>query len=218
MQLRWTTADSDLGWILVAATPGGLAAVRLADDDVVLEARFRAWAARARPGLTPVRDDDGLAAALEIVRAAGAGKPGAVDLPLEPLELPLDLVGTPFQVRVWAALRAIPRGEVRTYGAVARAVGAPRAARAVGSACGANPVAIVVPCHRVVPAGGGVGSYAYGADRKRLLLRREGWAGDRAEGPAGLDSSRPIASARRAAPSDSRVSSGFPVCRGPEAP
>jgi AraC family transcriptional regulator of adaptative response/methylated-DNA-[protein]-cysteine methyltransferase len=185
VQLRWTTADSDLGWILVAATPRGLAAVRLDDDDAVLEARFRAWAARARPGLTPVRDDDGLTAALEIVRAAGAGQPVAVDLPhalhLElPLELSLDLVGTPFQARVWAALRAIPRGEVRTYGAVARAVGAPRAARAVGSACGANPVAIVVPCHRVVPAGGGVGSYAYGADRKRLLLRREGWAGDRA--------------------------------------
>ncbi len=177
MQLRWTSADSDLGWILVAATPGGLAAVRLDDDDAVLEARFRAWAARARPGLTPVRDDDGLTAALEIVRAAGAGQPVAVDLPHA---LPLDLVGTPFQVRVWAALRAIPLGEVRTYGAVARAVGAPQAARAVGSACGANPVAIVVPCHRVVPAGGGVGAYAYGADRKRLLLRREGWAGDRA--------------------------------------
>lgn len=172
MQLRWTTADSDLGRILVAATPGGLAAVRLADDDAGLETRFRGWAARARPGLIPVRDDAGLGAELDVVRAAGAGSPAAAAVPPD---LPLDLAGTPFQVRVWAALRAIPRGEVRTYAAVARAVGSPRATRAVGSACGANPVAIVVPCHRVVPAGGGVGAYAYGADRKRLLLEREGW-------------------------------------------
>jgi AraC family transcriptional regulator of adaptative response/methylated-DNA-[protein]-cysteine methyltransferase len=166
MALRWTAGESDLGGILVAVSPRGLAAVRLADDGTDLEAGFGAWAARAHPGLAVVRDDGDPAGALHAVRAAIAGGPAA--------GLPLDLAGTPFQQRVWSALREIPRGEVRTYGEVARAVGAPRAVRAVGSACGANPVAVVVPCHRVVPAAGGVGAYAYGPDRKRLLLGREG--------------------------------------------
>jgi AraC family transcriptional regulator, regulatory protein of adaptative response / methylated-DNA-[protein]-cysteine methyltransferase len=75
---------------------------------------------------------------------------------------------------VWEELRRIPAGETRTYGEVAAAIGEPRAARAVGSACGANPVPVVVPCHRVVPAGGGVGSYGLGPERKRRLLRQEG--------------------------------------------
>jgi O-6-methylguanine DNA methyltransferase len=75
---------------------------------------------------------------------------------------------------VWEELRRIPAGEVRTYGEVAEAIGAPRAHRAVGSACGANPVPIVVPCHRVVPASGGVGNYGLGPARKVELLRREG--------------------------------------------
>jgi len=171
--LRFTVADSDLGPLLVAASPRGLVAVRLGDGDDdahgTLEARFGEWSARARPDLSPTRDDHGLVDEVAVVRAATAGVP-------VPPDLPLDLTGTRFQVRVWSALRAIPRGEVRTYGAVARAVGAPRATRAVGSACGANPVAIVVPCHRVVPASGGVGAYAYGAGRKRLLLGREGVA------------------------------------------
>lgn len=170
MALRWTTGESDLGPLLVAVSPRGLAAVRLADDATDLESRFRAWATRAHPGLVVVRVDAGPGAVLDpvldAVRIAIAGGPTP--------DLPLDLVGTPFRRRVWSALRAIPRGEVRTYGAVARAVGAPRATRAVGSACGANPVAVVVPCHRVVPAAGGVGAYAYGPERKRRLLRREG--------------------------------------------
>ncbi|MFO1537970.1 MAG: methylated-DNA--[protein]-cysteine S-methyltransferase [Actinomycetota bacterium] len=174
MTLRFTVADSDLGPLLVAASPRGLVAVRLGDDGGgegggPLEARFGEWCARARPDLSPARDDHGLVDEVAVVRAATAGVP-------VPPDLALDLTGTRFQVRVWSALRAIPRGEVRTSGAVARAVGAPRATRAVGSACGANPVAIVVPCHRVVPASGGVGAYAYGAGRKRLLLGREGVA------------------------------------------
>jgi O-6-methylguanine DNA methyltransferase len=86
----------------------------------------------------------------------------------------LHLVGSDFQQRVWSALNTIPRGSVRTYAEVADEVGAPRAARAVGRACGTNPVSIIVPCHRVVPATGGIGNYGWGPTRKRTLLAREG--------------------------------------------
>jgi AraC family transcriptional regulator of adaptative response/methylated-DNA-[protein]-cysteine methyltransferase len=90
--------------------------------------------------------------------------------------LPLDLRGTPFQRRVWAALREIPPGRTETYGALAARIGQPGAARAVARACAANPVALLVPCHRVVPAGGGTGGWRWGAARKRDLLMREGAA------------------------------------------
>jgi O-6-methylguanine DNA methyltransferase len=88
-------------------------------------------------------------------------------------DFPLDLRGSPFQLKIWAALRAIPYGERRTYAAVAEAAGSPRAVRAAGTACGANPVAIAVPCHRVVPSGRGIGHYGGGADVKRRLLALE---------------------------------------------
>jgi O-6-methylguanine DNA methyltransferase len=89
-------------------------------------------------------------------------------------DLPLDLRGTPFQRRVWQALRAIPYGETRTYQQVARAVRRPRAVRAVGAANGANPVALVVPCHRVVATGGKLGGYGGGLELKARLLAMEG--------------------------------------------
>ena len=87
--------------------------------------------------------------------------------------VPLDIRGTVFQRRVWEELGRIPRGETRTYQEIARAVGAPEAVRAVGSACGANPVALVVPCHRAVRADGGLGGYAWGLARKKKLLSLE---------------------------------------------
>jgi AraC family transcriptional regulator of adaptative response/methylated-DNA-[protein]-cysteine methyltransferase len=87
--------------------------------------------------------------------------------------VPLDIRGTVFQRRVWDELRRIPRGETRTYREIARAVGAPAAVRAVGSACGANPVALVVPCHRAVRTDGGLGGYAWGLGRKKKLLALE---------------------------------------------
>jgi AraC family transcriptional regulator of adaptative response/methylated-DNA-[protein]-cysteine methyltransferase len=87
--------------------------------------------------------------------------------------VPLDIRGTVFQRRVWEELRRIPRGETRTYREIARAVGAPDAVRAVGSACGANPVALVVPCHRAVRTDGGLGGYAWGLPRKKKLLALE---------------------------------------------
>ncbi|MEL7320190.1 MAG: methylated-DNA--[protein]-cysteine S-methyltransferase, partial [Pseudomonadota bacterium] len=88
--------------------------------------------------------------------------------------IPLDVKGTAFQQQVWKALRDIPSGETRSYGELAAALGNPKASRAVGSANGANNIAVLIPCHRVVQADGSIGGYAYGPDIKRELLRREG--------------------------------------------
>jgi len=89
------------------------------------------------------------------------------------VSLPLDIRGTAFQQQVWRALQKIPAGRTRSYAEVARSIGRPDAMRAVGSACGANPVALVVPCHRVVQTGGGLGGYRWGVERKRELLEAE---------------------------------------------
>lgn len=91
-------------------------------------------------------------------------------------QVPLDLEGTPFQIAVWEALRTIPFGETRTYGEVARMIRRPKAVRAVGQACGANPVCVLIPCHRVVTAGGGLGGYSGGLPHKRRLLEYESTA------------------------------------------
>jgi AraC family transcriptional regulator of adaptative response/methylated-DNA-[protein]-cysteine methyltransferase len=96
------------------------------------------------------------------------------------LELPLDIQATAFQWQVWLALAAIPYGETRTYSEIAREIGRPSAARAVARACATNPVALAIPCHRVLPARGGTGGYRWGARRKQELLRRE--AGHRTSG------------------------------------
>jgi AraC family transcriptional regulator of adaptative response/methylated-DNA-[protein]-cysteine methyltransferase len=90
--------------------------------------------------------------------------------------LPLDLRGTAFQQRVWAALRAIPSGQTATYAEIAHQIGAPKATRAVAGACAANPVAVVIPCHRVLRSDGALSGYRWGVDRKRALLAREGRA------------------------------------------
>jgi O-6-methylguanine DNA methyltransferase len=107
---------------------------------------------------------------------------------VEPSTLPVDLHGTPFQLRVWHALRAIPRGQVRSYASIARDVGSARAMRAVGGANGKNPVAVVVPCHRVVEADMSLGGYSGGLQYKRYLLSLEGGklVGDRVQ-PGQLD-------------------------------
>jgi AraC family transcriptional regulator of adaptative response/methylated-DNA-[protein]-cysteine methyltransferase len=111
-------------------------------------------------------DDPELKAQVEAVVAL-------IDEPANRAELPLDVRGTAFQHRVWDALRRIPAGETWTYGQLAEAIGAPRAVRAVGAACGANPVAVVVPCHRVVGADRKLTGYRWGVEKKRQLLERE---------------------------------------------
>ena len=96
-----------------------------------------------------------------------------VDDPAHPLDLPTDVRGTAFQQAVWAALRAIPPGQTRTYSDIAAAIGRPGAVRAAGTACGDNALAVLVPCHRVLRGDGSLGGYAYGVERKKALLDRE---------------------------------------------
>jgi AraC family transcriptional regulator of adaptative response/methylated-DNA-[protein]-cysteine methyltransferase len=162
--IRWTIAPIPQGVALVAATERGLCAVRLGHETETLAQELRAEFPRAALS----RDDAALLGVAAIVSdlAVGRRRPEADGLPL-------DVHATAFRRRVWEALRRIPAGETRSYAQIAAAVGAPRAARAVGSACAANPVAVVVPCHRVVGSDGSLHGYAYGLARKRQLLDAE---------------------------------------------
>jgi len=168
--ITYAVVPCSLGSLLVAATERGLCQVALGDDPADLEERLvgEFHAADVR------RDDGTLRDLVEIVLDGIAGALPAPDLPL-------DLRGTAFQRRVWEELRRIPAGQTRTYAQVAAAIGHPKAARAVGRACATNPAPVVVPCHRVVPASGGLGNYSMGVERKRALLDREASA---AEGSA----------------------------------
>jgi AraC family transcriptional regulator of adaptative response/methylated-DNA-[protein]-cysteine methyltransferase len=158
--IRFASFATTLGTVLVAATPRGVCAVKLGQDAEKLERllaeEFSAAAlvAQAMPEVEAK------------IRAFIAGEGSLA-------RVPVDIRGTVFQRRVWEELRRIPRGETRTYGEIARAIGAPAAVRAVGSACGANPVALVVPCHRAVRADGGLGGYAWGLPVKQRLLELE---------------------------------------------
>ena len=157
--IRWAIADSPLGPMLVAATARGICRLSFDEDEGALARRFHA--------ATILPDDGSIAGLVE-----GALK--AVREPLAMPDLPLDVAGTAFQQAVWQELRRIPPGETRSYAAIAAAVGRPGAVRAAGSANGANPVAVLVPCHRVVRSDGSLGGYAYGLERKRKLLEAEG--------------------------------------------
>ncbi len=160
--IRFAATGSPLGKLLVGATSKGVCWVGLGDSSRELERELRLDLPRA----DLVRDDDGLRGWVDAVvkEVAGASPEGAV---------PLDLQGTVFQLRVWRKLMEIPPGETRSYGAVAAEIGRPAAARAVAGACAKNRVAVLVPCHRVVPVGGGIGGYRWGGERKRVLLARE---------------------------------------------
>lgn len=160
--VRYTCASSPVGRVLVAATPRGVCRVSVGRADAELVQALRAEFPRA----TVQRATADLASAVAAVLAHLAGRTPRLDLPL-------DVQATAFQWQVWNALRDIPRGETRSYSAVAAAIGRPRAARAVARACATNPVALAIPCHRVVPSAGGVGGYRWGADRKKALLARE---------------------------------------------
>jgi AraC family transcriptional regulator of adaptative response/methylated-DNA-[protein]-cysteine methyltransferase len=163
LEITYGVAGSPLGHVLLARTARGVCWLGLGDDEAQLEAELR----RDRPGATLRRDDQALTTETGAVRAylAGAG-PCA--------ELPLDLRGTPFQRRVWAALRAIPYGETRTYGQIAASLGlGPGSARAVGGAGAANPVSLLVPCHRAVGGDGKLRGFRWQIERKRALLELE---------------------------------------------
>jgi len=156
--IRYAVTDSSLGSMLVAATDKGLCRIAFDEDEAALRARFPR--ARILPG------DAAFAALVADVVAL-------VDDPARVTQLPVDVAGTAFQQAVWAALRAIPPGETRSYAQIAAAIGRPGAVRAAGSACGDNGLAVLVPCHRVVRADGTLGGYAYGLERKKALLARE---------------------------------------------
>ena len=162
MQLRYTIVDSPLGRLLVAGSERGVSAVSLGESDAVLERLLR----EEYPAAYIVRDDAALSAWVRaIVRHLKGRQPH--------LHLPLDVQATAFQWRVWQELRKIPYGKTRSYGEVARAIGRPSAVRAVARAIATNPVAIIVPCHRVIGSDGSLTGYRWGVPRKRALLAKE---------------------------------------------
>jgi AraC family transcriptional regulator, regulatory protein of adaptative response / methylated-DNA-[protein]-cysteine methyltransferase len=162
MTVRFALAASPLGRILVASTDRGICRVTLGDDDRALEQGLRA----EYPAAVLAPADPVLAEA--VVRVIAALEPGAPDP-----RLPTDVRATAFQHLVWRQLQKIPRGSTRTYQQVAEAIGRPSAARAVARACATNPVAVIVPCHRVVRADGTLGGYRWGTHRKQAILRAE---------------------------------------------
>jgi AraC family transcriptional regulator of adaptative response/methylated-DNA-[protein]-cysteine methyltransferase len=163
--IRYATAPSPLGRMLVAATPSGICAIAFGRDDSELTADLRQRFDQAQ--LVPAKGNTGwLADAVAFVASQTTEHPLAATFPL-------DVRATAFQQRVWKALQQIPRGETRSYSELAREIGKPTAARAVAAACGANPVAIAVPCHRVVGQDGSLTGYRWGIDRKRKLLAAE---------------------------------------------
>jgi AraC family transcriptional regulator of adaptative response/methylated-DNA-[protein]-cysteine methyltransferase len=172
--IRFTTAQSAFGWLVVGATARGLCWLALASTSAEAEASLR-----EEFPLAEIERDQALAGMVNVALATVADdrqRPqdqlGESAVP-QPLGLKLDLRGTAFQLRVWQALRAIPRGQTRTYSQLARDLGDPKATRAVARACATNRVSIVVPCHRVVGASGSLTGYRWGVDRKRQLLAAE---------------------------------------------
>lgn len=155
----WTIAETSLGMMLIASTKRGICRLSFDEDESALFDRF-----------PNARIEKGGEVMSDIVSGAVA----AVEAPSKMPDLPLDVAGTAFQQAVWAELRRIPPGETRSYAQIAAAVGKPAAVRAAGSANGANNVAVLIPCHRVVRSDGSLGGYAYGLDRKRALLEKEG--------------------------------------------
>jgi AraC family transcriptional regulator of adaptative response/methylated-DNA-[protein]-cysteine methyltransferase len=162
MTIQYAIVPSPLGRLLVAATSRGLCAVRFGESVPDLERELREEFSSAQVR----RDDAALRPYLQPLLASLRGENVTIDLPL-------DVRATAFQKRVWDALREIPTGETRSYSEVARAIGDPKAVRAVATACANNPVALAVPCHRVVRGDGELAGYRWGIDRKKKLLEQE---------------------------------------------
>ena len=156
--IRWAVVPTTLGSMLVAATERGVCRLSFNEDEAELRRRF--------PKAEIVAGGEAFAALLRDVIVA-------VEQPGTGQDIPLDVQGTAFQEAVWQALRAIPPGETRSYAQIAAMVGKPGAVRACGSANGANNVAVLIPCHRVVRSDGTLGGYAYGLEIKAALLQRE---------------------------------------------
>jgi AraC family transcriptional regulator of adaptative response/methylated-DNA-[protein]-cysteine methyltransferase len=162
MMIAYSMIDSPIGQVLVAATNEGVCSVKIGDSESSLVRQLRGEFPAAAIAASQKPKSEWVKAIAKHLRG---------DSPA--LDLPIDVQATAFQWKVWRALQRIPYGETRAYGEVAKSIGKPKAVRAVASACANNPVAIVVPCHRVVPATGGTGRYRWGLERKAKLLERE---------------------------------------------
>ncbi len=165
-RIVYAIVDSPLDRLLVATTGTGLCFVSLGEDDAALVAALEAEFPAAE---SITRDNPAVAPAVESLIAYLEGA-------LPPADLPLDVRATAFQRRVWQELVAIPCGETRSYSQIAEALGLPRGQRAVARACATNPVALLVPCHRVLRGDGGLGGYRWGLERKAALIAREAGA------------------------------------------
>jgi AraC family transcriptional regulator of adaptative response/methylated-DNA-[protein]-cysteine methyltransferase len=162
VNINYTITDSSMGRLLVAMTERGVCAVRMSDTDAELEKDLR----EEFPHAEIKRDDSALQEQLQkILNHLDHNEPR--------LDLPLDIRATAFQRQVWEKLRAIPYGQTVSYGDVAKSLGNPGAVRAVGRACATNPVALVIPCHRVVREDQSLGGYRWGLERKKKLLQKE---------------------------------------------
>jgi AraC family transcriptional regulator, regulatory protein of adaptative response / methylated-DNA-[protein]-cysteine methyltransferase len=160
--LHYAFADSSLGVVAVARSPKGICAILLANHRRDLLSELR----QTFPAAGLVENAESLAPILaRVVRF--------VESPAAGLDLPLDVHGTEFQQRVWRALRKIPAGTTASYADIARRIDAPKSVRAVAQACGANTLALAIPCHRVVRSDGALSGYRWGVTRKRALLDRE---------------------------------------------
>ena len=162
MEIRFAVGECSLGSILVAATARGVCAIFIGDDPDALARELQDRFPRA----TLIGGEAGFE---QLVAKAV----GLVEAPRVGVDLPLDVRGTAFQQRVWQALREIPAGRTLSYTELAKRIGRPKSVRAVAQACGANPVAVAIPCHRVVRNDGGLAGYRWGVERKRALIERE---------------------------------------------
>jgi AraC family transcriptional regulator of adaptative response/methylated-DNA-[protein]-cysteine methyltransferase len=162
LAIRVAVQRASLGFVLVAGTARGICAILLGDDPRALRRDLERRFPKAALSSADAELDALVARVIELV-----------ERPERPVDLPLDLRGTAFQHRVWQALRRIPAGKTASYSEIAAAIGAPRAARAVARACASNPIAIAVPCHRVIRTDGDRSGYRWGIERKIALLDRE---------------------------------------------
>jgi AraC family transcriptional regulator of adaptative response/methylated-DNA-[protein]-cysteine methyltransferase len=170
--IRFAVGECSLGSVLVAASEKGVCAILLGDDPDALARDLQDRFSKARFVGGDAAFDRSVALAVALVERPALG-----------LDLPLDIRGTAFQLRVWEALRRIPPGSTASYSEIARLIGKPKGARAVATACAANPLAIAIPCHRVVRTDASLSGYRWGVQRKAELLRREGEAPREDEAP-----------------------------------
>jgi AraC family transcriptional regulator of adaptative response/methylated-DNA-[protein]-cysteine methyltransferase len=162
MHINYTLVDCSLGRLLVAITERGLCAISLGNSDAELVTALL----EEYPAAEFYRDDINLS--MWVHKLLDHLKGGQIHL-----DLPLDFQATAFQWRVWEELRAIPYGSTRSYSEIAKAIGHPKAVRAVARACATNPVSLVIPCHRVIREDGSLGGYRWGLERKQVLIQEE---------------------------------------------